>query len=210
MRGISELKNIDIIEKKPYLTRSELSLLLEKRGKNLDKKILNLINNDYLIPLKKGLYTTQIYKLQAGGNFEEYLANIIYYPSCLSLEYVLAKEGLIPEGIYVYTSVTMKTTRFFENDFGKFNYRKIKNELFGGYDLYDFEGGLKIKKATKAKALFDYLYFMPFKNDLGNIDNLRINWDLLSEDDLRDFYSWVEISKSNKMERIYGFVKKSV
>lgn len=55
MSSKSEIKNIKLIESKPYLTKAELALLLEKKERNLDKKISQLIRNEILIPLKKGL-----------------------------------------------------------------------------------------------------------------------------------------------------------
>ncbi len=210
MWGVSEIKNWDLIENKPYITRSELGVLLDKSGKNLDKKVLSLIKNKYLIPLKKGLYTTTIYKIKSPAGFEEYLANIIYYPSYLSLEYVLSKEGVIPESVYVYTSITSKTTRFFENEIGKFSYRKISDRLFDGFTLKDFESGLKIKIASKSKALFDFFYLKPFENMELEIDDLRINWEVFDLSDLNEFYFWVDVSGSAKMEKIKKIVRSKI
>ena len=119
MSSNSEIKNIDLIENKPYVTKTELALLLEKKERNLDKKILQLIRDEVLIPLKKGLYLSRIFYLKNNDNIEEYLSNIIFYPSYISLEYVLAKEGLIPESVFAYTCVTLKTTRQFNNKLGK-------------------------------------------------------------------------------------------
>lgn len=223
MSRISEIKNKladarflqanrEIIENKPYLTKVELSILLEKRGKNLDKKISQLIRNSYLIPLKKGLYTTKICLLKMPRNFAEFISNILYYPSYLSLEYVLQKENLIPESIMVYTAVTNKITRFFKNSLGQFCYRKIKDSLFFGYQEIDFWQNYKIKIATRSKALFDFLYFKKFDQDPETeiLVDLRLNFEVLLKKDLEEFASYVAIAKSPKMEKILTILKTKI
>jgi len=203
----SEIKNKNLIENKPYLTKVELSLLLEKKGKNLDKKVSQLIRDEILIPLKRGLYTSRIFYLKNKENIEEYLSNIIYYPSYLSLEYVLTKEGIIPETVFSYTAVALKTTRRFVNKLGQFSYKKIKERLFAGFYQKDYFENYKIKIASKAKALFDFLYFKPLKT-LKDIDDLRINWGNIDNKDLQEFLNYVDLSKSKKMTRIYKFIMK--
>jgi len=199
-----------MIEKKPYLSKNELSFLLGKKDKNLDKKITMLIRDGFLIPLKKGLYTTRIYSLiNKDNNFLEYLANIIYYPSYISLEYVLARCGAIPEAVYVYTSVSSKTTRLFENQLGVFSYRNIKSSLFTGYDQILFNEKSMIKIARKSKALFDFFYFKPFRSYKNNLEDLRINWDSFDENDLFEFKEFVELSQSPKMERTYQLIREA-
>lgn len=212
MGRIDEMKNKEIIENKPYLTKVELSILLEKTGKNLDKKISQMIRNGYLVPLKKGLYTTKTYLLKAPKNLTEFISNVLYYPSYLSLEYVLQKENLIPESVMVYTAVTNKITRFFKNSLGQFSYRKIKNALFSGYQEVDFWQNYKIKIATPAKALFDFLYLKEFGQDLETeiLVDLRLNFGVLLRKDLEEFASYVAMAKSPKMEKILKILKTKI
>ena len=207
MSSRSEIKHIDLMENKPYLTKIELGLLLEKKERNLDKKISQMIRDEVLIPLKKGLYLNRIFYLKNKNNIEEYLSNIIFYPSYISLEYVLAKEGLIPESVFTYTCVTLKTTRQFNNKLGRFTYRKIKEKLFTGFIQKNYYDNYKIKIATKSKAFFDYLYYKNSKV-LNEIDDLRINWGNLSQEDLREFLYYSNLSGSKKMAKIYKFIKK--
>lgn len=203
-----EIKNQNLIETKPYLTKKELELLLEIQGKNLDKKISLLQRDGYLLPLKKGLYTTKIYTLENHIELlNEFFANIIYYPSYLSLEYVLAQENLIPESIYSYTSISLKTTRNFSNRLGNFNYRKIKTSLFTGFVQKDYAGKYKIKVASRAKALFDYLYLRSWRSYANDLYGLRINWDNISQDDMNEFLSYVDLAKSKKMSSVYLLIK---
>jgi len=216
MGRISETQNWavnqEILENKPYFSKQELSLLLEKRGKNLDKKISQLLRKNYLIPLKKGWYTTRIYFLLNKDKIGEYLANILYYPSYLSLEYVLQKEGLIPEAVYAYTSVTLKVPRSFQNQIGSFIYRKIKEPLFTGYYRTNFRENYQIKIATKAKALFDFLYFKSLNGRLAKtfVSDWRLNLEVLTRNDYQEFLSYVKTGQSPKMWAICQILKEKI
>lgn len=210
MSSNSEIKNKEIIERKPYFSKPELSLLLGKQGKNLDKKLSRLLQTGYLLQLKNGLYTTHLYALLYKDTFPEYIANILYYPSYLSLEYVLQKEGLIPEAVYQYTSISAKTPRMYQNQIGIFTYNKIKSSLFTGYIEVAFHEHYRIKIATKAKALFDYFYLKPMQSigSLQLIDDMRIQWDIFNEHDCEEFEHYIGLSESKKMKKIYALVKK--
>ena len=76
MSSKSETNYGEFLQKKPYLTKMELSLLLGKQGKNLDKKVLQLFKKNELISLKKGFYIHPTYLTLYKGKVEEYIANI--------------------------------------------------------------------------------------------------------------------------------------
>lgn len=207
MSSISETENGHLLEKKPYITKSELALILGKQGRNLDKTVLQLLKKNELISLKKGLYITPSYLALQKGRVEEFVANILYYPSYLSLEYVLSKEGLIPETVYAYTSATSKTTRRFTNTVGTFLYRHLKPTLFTGYSYIRFIETYHIKQATRAKALFDFLYLKPIKQSRHALsqalfEDFRINWSNFTKADRREFHEYVAGSDSQKMKLV--------
>ena len=178
----------------------------DKTGNNLDKKIERLLKEGYLVNLKKGWYVSKPFldKQSNLKSFTEYLANKLRTPSYLSLEYVLSKYNLIPEEINIWTSVTTKSTRFYENDLGVFSYKSIKDKLFMGYKETEVEGN-QIYIANKTKALFDFLYL---KRNLGeNLvyelnEGLRFNWTVFSDKDLQEFSKYVQISNMDKMKQI--------
>lgn len=205
-----QLKNL------PYLNKATLAEILEKKGENLNYWVKKLLAQGDLIALKKGLYVPKLYLLSLERTpalreaYLEYLANILRYPSYLSLEYCLAKYGLIPEGVYSLTSVAIKSSRTFKNDLGNFIYRKIKNELFFGFVENHFEDK-RVKIATKAKAFFDFLYFKKFPNQRilkqELVEDLRINWDVFSGSDKEEFEAIVLKSGSSKMGAILRILK---
>ena len=73
-----------------------------------------------------------------------YLANKIYEPSYVSLEFALSYHRVIPETVYEITSVTTKSTRCF-TALGKiFSYHSLKQDAFTGYILEKQDGGARI------------------------------------------------------------------
>ena len=116
---------------------------------------------------KKGFY---FFKDYSPGEYE--LANRLYHPSYVSMETVLAKQGIIPETIYPIISVTTKPTRKFTCQNQEYIYHKIKTKAFTGY--VKKEGCLV---AEVEKAVADYLYFIALGqknlNDRINLKNIN-------------------------------------
>lgn len=184
----------------PYFNKETAARLIGKTGRNLDAKISQLLKNGYLISLKKGLYTsTPFFQQTDKRKFGELLAGILRLPSYLSLEYALSLYGLIPEAGVNYTSVTVKSGRSFSNRFGTFLYRHLPQNLFVGSS----------KMASKAKALFDFLYLKKVVNIKQEISgDLRINWDNFTKADFGEFKKYVVLSDSVKMNNILKEMEK--
>lgn len=204
------LKLKEMLEKLAYYTKQNLNLYLNKKGESLNYWIKKLINKGLLIPIKKGFYLSSFYvdKVKEKNETEEYLeylAGIIRYPSYISLEYALAKYGLIPESVFRITSISKKTTKKYDSKLTTFSYRKIKDRLFTGFIEKNY-GRRTIRFATPSKALFDYLYLKKFDSD-QEIENYllktgRINWLTLEPTDIKLFSKYVGLSSSKKMNKI--------
>jgi predicted transcriptional regulator of viral defense system len=125
----------------------------------------------FLVRLKKNLYALKM-KLPS----EEIIANALYKPSYLSLEYVLSRHGIIPESTYSITSVTTRATADFSTLGKEFLYRKIKKAAYTGY-LPEKIDGKTIFIAEPEKALIDYLYFVSLGRKTLNsrLDVSRLN-----------------------------------
>lgn len=109
-----------------------------------------------LIGLKRGLYVVS--PDDTGKNFSLGLvANHIYGPSYVSLEYALRHYGLIPEAVYTVTSITTRHTRSFENSLGRFSYRCVSATWFPIGVTTELENGVRYMIATPEKALCDTL-----------------------------------------------------
>jgi len=209
--GISGIKYQDKLEKMPLFNKKTARMLIGKKGNNLDKKIQRLLDKGYLINLKKGWYVSEAYinKQLEKERYFEYISNQLRKPSYLSLEYILSRFNLIPESVNIWTNVTLKTTRKYENEFGNFVYKNVKENLFTGYEKFDYSD-FKIYTATRAKSLFDFLYLK--KNLSEDLEyelkkGLRINWDLFSRKDCKEFSKYVDKAEMNKMKKIELIIK---
>lgn len=209
MISISGIKYQEELERLPYFNKKAAKILIGKDGKNLDKKIGQLIKKRYLLPLKKGFYVSSVFAEKTDQKlYREYLANVLRFPSYLSLEYVLSEFGLIPEGTVNLTSVTLKSSRIYSTPLGTFVYQSIQSGLFTGFAQKDF-GEQKIKIATPAKALFDFFYLRKMINPKKDItEDLRINWDNFSRADLTEFIDFVKLIPSPKMTKILKIMRK--
>lgn len=161
-----------------------------------------------LIRLKKGLYTPRKlfdkYKSRdKHSDFLEFLAGRIYSPSYLSLDYILYQNNILTEIPQNFTLVSGKKTAVFSNKLGNFIYHKIKDSLFLGFEIIK-KNNLIIYKASKAKALFDFLYLR--KNLLFNkkaCRELRLNLDDLAANEKNELKRYINLEGSKAMKNIY-------
>jgi predicted transcriptional regulator of viral defense system len=121
-------------------------------------KITRLMISGSIIRIKKGLYTFGP-DFQRNSPSVEILANLIHPPSYISLEYALSKYGLIPERVYVVTSICLKRPRVFKTPLGTFSYKKRPLSIYPtGIKQVQVpdEGNYLI--AEPEKALVDFLF----------------------------------------------------
>lgn len=119
-------------------------------------KISSLLAQGVIIRVKKGLYVFGP-SYQRRPYSRELLANLIYGPSCVSLEFALNYHGLIPEKVEVVTSVTTKRPKRFQTPVGLFLYSKIPEAgFYVGIQRVE-EDGKAFLIAAPEKALADKL-----------------------------------------------------
>jgi hypothetical protein len=166
-----------------------------------------MLKHGEIIQLRRGLYALS---RQYGGKVESSeVANLIYGPSYISLEYALSYYGLIPERVEAVTSVTSKRSKRFVNPMGTFSYEHIPVGAYPvGIDLVK-NGETGIFFASKEKALCDQVALasnIRTLTEIGEyiIENLRIDTDSIADFaiDLLD-----EISQAYGLHRIGLFVK---
>lgn len=121
-------------------------------------KISDLLKKGIIIRVKKGLYVFgEGYTNRSFS--KEILANLIYGPSYISLDYALQYYGLIPERVEAVTSVTIGRSRRFPTPVGLFTYRMIPLDAYRtGMDRIEIRDGRAFLIATAEKALADKLY----------------------------------------------------
>lgn len=118
-------------------------------------KISGMLAKGDIVRVKKGLYILGE-SLRRRPFCRELLANLIYGPSYVSLEYALHYHGLTPERVETVTSVTCGRSRTFESPVGTFSYRMITMEAFRtGMDRIELDDGRSFLIAIPEKALAD-------------------------------------------------------
>lgn len=103
--------------------------------------------------LRRGLYTFP-------GTYlpDPYLANHLYQPSYVSLEFALSFHGIIPETVYAITSVTPRATQTFQVRGKTFTFHRLKKGAFTGYRIVR-QGGFTFAMADPEKAFVDLAYY---------------------------------------------------
>jgi hypothetical protein len=121
-------------------------------------KIRAMLKAGEFVRVKKGIYVFgEDYR--RGPWSHEVLANLIYGPSYISLDYALSYYGFIPERVVVVTSVTLSRSRRFETPVGLFTYRSLSCRKYSiGIDQHALEAGQHFLIATPAKALADKIW----------------------------------------------------
>ncbi len=121
-------------------------------------KISDLLKKEIIIRVKKGLYVFGEAYRKAPYS-KEILANLMFGPSYISLEYALQYHGLIPERVEAVTSVTTGRSRRFLTPVGLFTYRRISLDAFRiGMDRKEIGERRAFLIATPEKALADKIY----------------------------------------------------
>ena len=123
----------------------------------------------YIQKIIKGYYVFS--DVEITENILAAIANKIYKPSYISLETALSYYRLIPESIYMITSVSTRRTYRFETPLATFAYRTIKPVLFFGYSLSSGEK----KIAFMEKAILDFFYINPSVRSEDDFFSLRLN-----------------------------------
>jgi predicted transcriptional regulator of viral defense system len=211
MKLIKRLKHFKAI---PFTHSTLLSHLSDY--KNPNDKIKQMVKHGELIRVKQSLYVlSDIYHDKSVS--KELLANLIYGPSYISMDYALSFYDLIPERVYEITSVTTKMVKDYDTPFGRFSYIKSPINLYSiGITIKENEDKTSYMIATPQKALCDKVLFT---KSLGITsikamieylrDDLRIDFDELKKLDLDIFLQCVGRGyKCKLMEYLYKAVKK--
>ena len=175
---------------------------------NPDNKIGSMVRHGELLRVHKGLYAVAP-ELRQNPLSLEILANRVFGPSYLSLEYALSWYSMIPERVTELTSVCLGRSRSFSTPVGVFSYASIKKEAYAeGFGLIDLPDGRTFLMATREKALVDMVEVrrnitLRSRKDMEErlIDDLRIE-----EATLLD----LKVERVEHFAALYGTAKTSL
>jgi predicted transcriptional regulator of viral defense system len=133
-----------------------------------------------------------------------YVANQLYTPSYVSLEYALGFYGLIPERVRDLTSVTTRKTMRIRNELGVFIYQHVKPKAFRGFRELKDESGLGFFIAEPEKALVDFIYLNldKFKGDHRSILETSFRLQNTEELSTKKIIGFTRLFNSKKLARV--------
>lgn len=157
--------------------------LFSKR--DLEKMNLGVFNWQLSSWQKKGYLKkicSNFYQFTNEGVPKEKIANTIYQPSYISLEYALYYYNLTEDVAFQITSVTTKKTKRILSGKDIYIYQKIKTDAFTGYQTVKIDN-FDILMALPEKALVDFFYLNP-KNIKSENDFLELRF---NEEEIKKF-----------------------
>ncbi|HSL38799.1 MAG TPA: hypothetical protein VK857_00390 [Desulforhopalus sp.] len=165
-----------------------LSLLANYRRPN--DKIADWLAKGMLTPLRRGLYVLGS-ETREGPLSLPLVANHLYGPSYVSLEFALSWHGLIPEGVHMVTSVTLRRSRLVATPLGQFSYTHLPQPAYSiGMRIEQGAGGVFFMLASPEKALCDLVMLtrrLPLMSVSAMLvwleEHLRIDFETLAKMD---------------------------
>ncbi len=115
------------------------------------------VKSGKIIRLKRGLYTLPDDRRKIQFSVM-WLANTLYSPSYVSLQFALSWHDMIPERVLAITSISRLKTARFSNPMGIFTYSHLNKGLFFGFQEKRDEFEKYFLMATPEKALLDVIY----------------------------------------------------
>jgi hypothetical protein len=178
-------------------------------------KISSWLKSGELIRVKKGLYVFG--KNTALKPYSpELLANLIYGPSAISLNYALSFYGLIPERTTTITSITNKRNKTFATPIGDFTYRYLTPSKYAvGIELFNPNEATSFLIASPEKALCDLIYLSDKKiklstaTDINNylFGDLRIDEEILTRFRIKLLTEIAYIYQDPRLQSLKAFIE---
>lgn len=173
-------------------------------------KISELLRSGELLALRRGLYV-------AGPETDLpiphllLIANHLRGPSYVSLESALSYWGMIPERVFEISSVTLKTSKVYTNDLGRFSFRHLSSPYYSfGVQSVELAPRQVAMIASREKAVCDKIVLTSgvllrsvaqTRNFL--LDDLRLDIDELSSLSIPTIQSWIEDApKSSSLQML--------
>ncbi|MCB1112368.1 MAG: hypothetical protein H7A37_10845 [Chlamydiales bacterium] len=150
---------IETLREQLPIEEFDYNLLMEslKEYRKPRDKVTQLMRDGFITRIKKGIYVFGP-KLQKGAYSVPVLANLIYGPSYISMEYALAYHGLIPNRREEVTSMTTERNKEFKTPAGKFIYQHLHQKKYTVGVLHtQIDNNRFCMIASPEKALADLL-----------------------------------------------------
>ena len=162
---------VKIVGEMPCFDLALLTQAFDDRREAIRVQLSRWMKQGKVIGLRRGMYAlSETYR--RATLIPAVLANRLYRPSYLSGLWALGHYDLIPERIVRFTSVTPRVPRRFENPFGAFDYRNIKQACFFGFASTGV-AGQEVLVAEPEKALLDHWHLTEGEWTTERIEEMR-------------------------------------
>ena len=158
---------------KSLFSFSDVVILIEENKASIAVQLSRLVKSGIIEHPVRGWYVNPF---RAPSNEE--LAMVIRYPSYLSMEYALSKQGILSQNVFTYTLITTKLPYLYRTKKNIFEFHQVKRSLFWGYQKEGF-----VQIAEPEKALLDLVYIKVVR---GRSLNLRVFGSLVEDMYLED------------------------
>ena len=203
MQKKSNIQLIEILANLPV--RVDYLLLQDtfSNYKNPKKKIFDLKKNGCLQQIKRGQYFNLKSKYFENSSYET-IANSLYFPSYVSMEWALQYYGLLMDRVTTVTSVTLLRSKNFMTPYAPYTYNHLTKKRFPyGYLSKMNNKNESFLIARPEKALLDYVNL--------KAKNLTINTpmdisEFLENDlrlDLNEFLKITFVDNLKELEALY-------
>lgn len=150
MRQLNPLQKLGSV---PFGHGTLLPLLAGYKRPN--DKIASWLATGDLVSLRRGLYVLGPQWRVAPLSLP-LVANVLYGPSYVSLEFALSAHGLIPEGVAMPTSVTTRRSRQVQTPLGVFGYTHLPAPPYGlDVQMHANADGTNYLMASPTQAICD-------------------------------------------------------
>ena len=150
---MSLIKQLQAFGSVPFSHGALLPLLADYRRPN--DKIAALLANGDVLQLCRGLYLLGAEHRTAAVSLP-LVANVLFGPSYVSLDFALSWHALIPERVVELSSVTSRRSRMVNTAAGRFSYTHLPAALYGfGVRMETNPDGTGFLMAGPEKALCD-------------------------------------------------------
>ena len=192
--------------KTAYIETKNLLPLL-KGYTNPYECISRMVKKGDLIRLKNGFFIIAE-KVKNGQIPYEQIANLLYGPSYLSFEWALSYYKMIPEGVYVVTSVVANKSKTFTTPIGTFDYFYLSENRYSiGVDQQENISG-RFLIATPEKALADLVHYKSKKLQGRDLIVDLVEARRIDENHLRSLNKnhLMEIAESYRSKVVMGLI----
>ena len=176
---------------------------------NIDKRrLFEWKKKGYIDKIRNGWYCLPEFFKEPYSSW--IIANLVHTPSYISLESALDYYGLIPEGVFMTTSVTTNRPLRIAMVGHDYSFSHIKTDLFRGYQLVGADRyKWKIRVADLEKAIVDFFYFRSHYQGIREISGLRFNEPILRENlNIDRLFQYLEDFRNKELEtRIHQLLK---